>query len=194
MSIHPAVVVSTLALATACAHHAQPLTYGEVFDLGEREAWSSEEFPTYRFPGVRVSTLQGAPEADAVAQALDALTASCDGLEERVLWLECSESPCHVYVWGVPLHPGEDWAELTCQDAAAPALHGTFVGTHASGGLQMIATGVYAVDLEAQPAAELDEPTLARMRAAGQRADLTDTVLSEAAALHGYTFQAPDEG
>lgn len=187
MSIKYAWLLGAGVLAAACGHRVPPESHADIFALGEHNPWSTELVDTYSFPGVRLATLSGAPEVDDVDSALDALTASCEGLNERIMWLECSESPCHVYVWGVkPSYPPVDWAEITCQNAPDMTLHGTYLGELTRGGLQMIAAGIYAVSLDAPPQGKLDEATMSRAMTAGEAVDLHDTVLSEAAALHGY--------
>src|SRR5690606_21386047 len=133
-------------LAAGCGHQVPPKSHADVFALGDRTPWSTKENDMYSFPGVRLDTLTGAAETALVETALNSLMASCEGLEERVMWLECSESPCHVYVWGSDPVPGADyWADVTCQDREDMLLHGAFRGIQAQGGLQMIAAGVFAV-------------------------------------------------
>lgn len=158
-----------------------PQSHAEIFELGIRNPWSGEVSDLYQFPGVRLATQTGAPQTDAVQSALEELEASCEGLSERLMWLECSEAPCHVYVWGVPPHPDFSWAELTCQDETDVKLHGEWIAEGNWGGLQMVGAAIYTVDLDTPPQASLDQATLARMTDAAKGMEIYDTVLAQAA-------------
>lgn len=172
----PLACAAAILLVAGCASKVAPDPFTELFAAADPGSLSG----SYAFPGVRLETSGEGPEVEALEAAVSELAATCEAVD--VMWLDCGESPCALYVWGVDV-VAPAWSELAC---GGGALQGVYIGHYSVGAEDyMVEAGVYAVALDETPDAGLE--TLQ----ARARHDLYDHVLAEAAAAHGIAWPAP---
>lgn len=178
MLVKSVVRLGTLCLVVGCGpKHVPEVNQAQALERGVPVLASAVPTDGVAFPGIRLQDRVGAPEAGAVGDAVEALIASCPTFAPRLMWLECGESPCHAYVWGLDAHQPESWESLSCQ-GDAPALPGEYVGQVSVGGERMVEASVHALGSDTST----DITALgARFRPAQAEVDLLDSVLAEVA-------------